>query len=53
MSQGKRIQYVGTKGSMYFNKYGTVSGNFEADKFDSSGNLVTINQLPASKLSKY
>ncbi len=53
MSKGKRIQYVGTKGSMYFNKFGTVSGNFEADKFDASGNLVTINQLPASKLSKY
>lgn len=53
MSKGKRIEYVGTKGSMYFNKYGTVSGNFEADKFDSTGNLVTVNQLPASKLSKY
>ncbi|MGH2441820.1 MAG: ABC transporter substrate-binding protein [Chloroflexota bacterium] len=53
MSKHKRIQYIGTKGSMYFNKYNTVTTNFEAVHFTGNGNLKTVHQIPASQLSKY
>jgi ABC-type branched-subunit amino acid transport system substrate-binding protein len=53
MAKGKHITYIGTKGSMHFNKYGTVTTNFESVHFDGSGGLKTLNQISAAALTKY
>lgn len=53
IAKHKNIQYIGTKGSMHFNKYNTVTNNYETDHFDATGKLVPQDQLPASKLSKF
>lgn len=53
IKQGKKIQYIGTKGSMFFNKHGEVSSNFDVTRFNTSGGLVHEKTIPALTLSHF
>jgi ABC-type branched-subunit amino acid transport system substrate-binding protein len=51
--QGKRIQYIGTKGSMFFNAGGAVSSDFDVTHFNQSGQLTRESTIRAITLSRY
>lgn len=50
---GQQINYQGASGPEDFNKYHNVTGAFEADTFDTSGNLKPIAQITPQELLGY